>query len=272
MVLSSFAAIHIAVACAAIGTMITTAETIRLWVAGAFGHEGLWSWRLIKEGYSPSTAALLAPIMSESAVLIILMARFLCSVSIIVLYVFRSSAIGPLFSLVLIHIFMRLRSKWGGEGGDQMITLVVISGLVADTWRDESAIVNAAALFIGAQITLSYVASGTAKLFGPLWRSGHALQKIMTQYTYGHHWLSQLLIRFPILGRILCYSLILFDASFFLFIVLPMPIALIYPIGGIVFHGAISFFMRLNLFFIVFVGTYPCLFFTREVFRSWLRL
>lgn len=56
------------------------------------------------------------------------------------------------------------------------------------------------------------------------------------------------------LGRLLCAAVIGFQISFPLFLVLPYPFALAYPIAGFLFHIAISYFMRLNLFVFTFIS------------------
>ena len=90
------------------------------------------------------------------------------AVSLPLLYSQKYLAIAPLTMLIVIHCITQLRSRWGGEGSDQMTTLVLVSGLVVDLSPGSSVVTTSAALFLGAQITLSYMASGGAKLFGPL--------------------------------------------------------------------------------------------------------
>jgi hypothetical protein len=177
--------------------------------------------------------------------------------------------LAPVATLIAVQFMFQLRMRYGGEGADQMTVLVLITSAVAELGRPFPGVVTACAIFIGGQITLSYLASGTAKLFGPSWRNASALPKIMNHHTYGSIWLRNVLVRYPLVARILGLGVIAFQLSFWVFYLLPMPYALVYLAGGIAFHAAIAIFMRLNLFLITFVGTYGCLLFTHETVRTW---
>ncbi len=270
MTFAALDAIHIAVVCAAVGMIVTTSELLWAWSRGHYDSSGIWTWAIAKEAYSARAAAALRPLMSNESVLLMLGARVVAAASIPLLYGLGYPAVAPMMMLVAILCFMQLRSRWGGEGGDQMTVLVLIAALVADLAPGRPVVVNSAALFIGAQITLSYLASGTAKLFGPLWRSGGALGEIMNHYTFGHAPFARLLARYPLIGKVMCRGVIAFQITFWVFYLLPMPYALAYPVAGIFFHAGIAYFMRLNLFIPVFIGTYPCLFFTHEFVRGLL--
>jgi hypothetical protein len=134
----------------------------------------------------------------------------------------------------------------------------------------DSVAVTSAALFVGAEITLSYLASGIAKFRSAEWRSGRALPNIMNHHTYGHPGFGRLLRTYPAPARVLTLFVMAFQVSFFLFFFIPMPFALIYIAGGMLFHACIAYFMRLNQFFVVFVGTYPCLIFAHEYVRQFI--
>jgi hypothetical protein len=267
---SATVAVHIAVLGAAIGVVVTAGESLWLWSRGCYDINGMWSWTVVREAHSKKMAAVLSPVMSNGPVGIILFTRLGAGLAIPMLYAEGQVATVPFILLIVMHCFMQLRSRWGGEGSDQMTTLALIAGLVTDLYPDRPLITASAAVFIGAQITLSYLASGSAKLFGPLWRSGEALPKVMNHYTYGHRRFAGVLARYPLLGKVACRSVIVFQITFWMFYLLPMPYALVYPLGGMFFHGSIAYLMRLNLFIPAFISTYPCLFFTRDLVRGML--
>ena len=268
MTLSAVEAVHIAVVSAAIEIIITSAEALWHWSQGHYDADGIWPWGIAKEAYSDRAAMILTPVMTREATLVLFSLRLACAVSLPLLYSQRYLAVAPLTMLIVIHCITQLRSRWGGEGSDQMTTLVLVSELVVDLAPGSSVVTTSAALFLGAQITLSYMASGGAKLFGPLWRSGQALPKIMNHHTYGHAGFARFLANRPLLAKTMCRSVILFQITFWVFYLLPMPYALIYPLGGIMFHASIAYFMRLNLFIPAFIGTYGCLLFTYEFVRA----
>jgi hypothetical protein len=178
------------------------------------------------------------------------------------------SPLAPIAILIVIQAMLHLRTVYGNEGADQMTMLILIASAFGEIGRDHPAIPATAAVFVGGQIGLSYVASGTAKLFGPMWRNGTALPNIMNHHAYGSAWLSQFFIRYPRITRLLGMGVIGFQFSFWIFYLIPMPFAWLYIVGGICFHLAIAIFMRLYLFLIVFLGTYPCLLFAHQVVWS----
>lgn len=267
-VMEALTAVHISVSCAALGVLETTSESIWLSLHGDYGETGIWPWSIVRECYSTTTARFLSPFASTNALLAIFVGRIIAAVALLYLYVIGNRAIGALIFLVLTHFLISLRNRWGGEGGDQMTTIILVSGLLADLFSGDSIVATYAALFVGSQITLAYFASGFAKLLGPLWRRGVAIQQIMNNHSHGHPWLSERLKQFPQAGRVLCFLEIAFQLSFVLFFFLPTPIAFIYPTAGLLFHFGIAYFMRLNLFCFVFIGTYPCLIYTREFART----
>lgn len=269
MAWSALQSIHFAVICAVAGIVVTSAEALWHWSKGHYDAGGIWPWGIAREAYSARVGAVLTPLMSNRGMLVIHGARIAGAGAVLLAYAEQGSALVPLSVLIATHCILQLRSRWGGEGADQMTILVLIAGLLADSLPDPR-VATSVALFIGGQITLSYLASGGAKLFGAKWRNGTALGEIMNQHTYGHPWLSRFLRQYPLIGKAACRLVIGFQISFLAFYLLPMPYALIYPAGGVLFHAGIAYFMRLNLFFLTFIGTYPCLMFTHQVVHHFL--
>jgi hypothetical protein len=258
--------------CATLGVAMTTVESIWHWRRGNFGETGIWPWYILREDHSPAAAAVLTPVVDGAGLLALLLTRLTASVLIPACYWWGVNAGLPLLVLILTQLLLAWRTKLGNEGGDQMTNIMLIMAFLPQTVPNEPLIANLAALFVGAQISLSYVASGGAKLFGPLWRRGEALAQIMNQFQYGNYWLMRQLRTYPLICRFMCLSVILFQLSFPLFFLLPEPYADLYLAGGVAFHFGIAYFMRLYLFVLTFLGTYPCLIFTREVFRSYAGL
>ena len=55
----------------------------------------------------------------------------------------------------------------------------------------------------------------------------------------------------------MAWSLILWESCFPLLLVAPRPLAILFLLMGIAFHGGAALFMGLNTFFWTFVATYP---------------
>jgi hypothetical protein len=268
MTMTATIALQFAGICAALGMVMTTAESLWHWRQGNFGETGVWPWYILRTDHSSLAAAALTPALDGTGLLALLLARFGAAALTPVFYWSGLNAGLLLLILILSQFLLTFRCRYGGEGGDQMTTIMLIMALVPQAAPNEPALATLAALFVGAQITLSYIASGGAKLFGPLWRRGEALTKIMAHFQFGNHWLMTQLRAYPAACRVICLSVIAFQISFPLFFLLPAPYAYVYLAGGIAFHVGIACFMRLYLFVPSFLGTYPCLLFAREMFRS----
>jgi len=268
MTFTATLALQYAAICAAVGVVMTTAESIWHWRRGNYSETGVWPWYVLRTDHSPIVSAVLTPVLDGTGLLALLLTRFAAAVLTPACYLAGTKCWFPLLVLILSQFLLTFRCRLGGEGGDQMTTVMLAMGLLPQVITDQPAVVNSAALFVGAQITLAYFASGGAKLFGPLWRRGEALLEIMSHFQFGNPWLMKQLRAHPMFCRLSCLGAIAFQLSFPLFFLLPEPYAYAYLLGGIAFHVVIALFMRLYLFVLTFVGTYPCLVFAREMFRN----
>jgi hypothetical protein len=257
---------------ATLGILMTTVELIWHWQRGSFSVTGVWPWYILREDHNPFAATVLTPVMDGAGLLTLLMARLAAAISVPLCYWSGANAGVPLFILILSQLLLAWRTRLGNEGGDQMTNIMLLMAFLPQALPHDPRIATSAALFVGGQILLSYIASGGAKLFGPLWRRGEALAAIMNQFQYGHYWFMRQLRTYPIVCRVLCLSVIVFQLSFPLFFLLPAPYAYAYIVGGVAFHFGIAYFMRLYLFVLTFLGTYPCLIYAREVFRNYIGL
>jgi hypothetical protein len=263
---TAFEALRLTTAFAAVGAASTSLEGLWLAHEGAFGARGVWPWSIVK--ITSSFAGWWPEPVVERGVVVLLCARLIAAAWVMAALFLGGDAIAPLSVLAIAHVLLRWRTQWGGEGSDQMMLIVFVVGLIAALFSHSPIIVNACAFFIAGQITLSYIASGTAKLFGPSWRSGEALSRIMNHYNYGSEPIAQLLAGQRWLGAVVCYGVIAFQLTFPLYFVLPAPFSYVYLGSGVLFHVSIAYAMRLNLFIPVFLGTYPCLIFAHQSLHS----
>lgn len=272
MTMTATLALQFTALCAALGVVMTTVESLWHWRHGNFGETGVWPWYVLRADHSVFASAVLTPVVDGAGLLVLLLARLTAAVLVPVCYWSGLNAGLPLLVLILSQFLLMWRCRLGNEGGDQMTTIMLTAAFLPQAVPHEHAVATFAALFVGAQISLSYVASGGAKLFGPLWRRGEALAEIMSHFQYGNYWFMTQLRTYPVACRLICLAVIAFQLSFPLFFLLPAPYAYAYLIGGVAFHLGIAYFMRLYLFVLTFLGTYPCLIFAREVFRSYVGL
>ena len=82
------------------------------------------------------------------------------------------------------------RHHYGTDGSDQVSFLVQGAATLARAGERDPRIVDAALWTVALQSVLSYTVSGWAKLAGPSWRNGEALEGVTRTLTYGdrHAW------------------------------------------------------------------------------------
>ncbi|WP_162929306.1 hypothetical protein [Streptomyces sp. YIM 130001] len=158
--------------------------------------------------------------------------------------------------LAATQILLYPRHFFGTDGSDQVSFLVQTSAALGRAGGTD-ATRKAAVQFIGAQIVLSYGASGWAKLPGQPWQNGDALVKIMRTETYGDKWLFELLSEYPAASRALCHLVLAMECGFPLLLLKKgkyLDLGLIAMAG---FHLANARFMGLSRFAWAFIATYP---------------
>jgi hypothetical protein len=107
------------------------------------------------------------------------------------------------------------------------------------------------------------VIAGVAKLFSKSWRSGIAVFQIMNTESFGSEGVAKVLLNAsPVLKTALSWSVMLFEALFFVVLILPWPWFFVVLILGIAFHFYNAVIMGLNNFFWVFLATYPAIIYT----------
>lgn len=156
-----------------------------------------------------------------------------------------------------IALTMRFRGSYNG-GSDAMLWVVLLSLALARTAPDGE-LARAGLAYVAAQLVLSYVVAGIAKLGDARWRDGTALAIIARFPRYGAPaWLSRV-IAGPV-GRVLAWALLAFELGF--------PLALLHRdacvvlIGvGVGFHLGNAIAFGLNRFLWTWIAAYPALYF-----------
>jgi hypothetical protein len=172
----------------------------------------------------------------------------------------------PFFAGILLTFcsafLLNVRDVYGGDGAQQMSTLVGAAVLFGfNPWVSEN-VESIALLFIAAQSCLAYCTSGVAKLVSPAWMKGDALMQIFSTKSYGSAFAFRQLSRMPTMSRSAGRVAVFVEVVFPLAMLGPRWVLGAALLWGVGFHLLNALLMGLNTFFWSFLATYPALCFT----------
>ncbi|WP_157878089.1 hypothetical protein [Streptomyces torulosus] len=162
-------------------------------------------------------------------------------------------------------LLLNCRTVFGLDGAHHMHMVVFGSSTLFFLAPAGSLASGLCVVFIAAQAVLAYTASGVVKLLGPMWRRGEAVTAIMSTCIYGRAWLWRFLEARPAAAFAACWSVIIFECCFLLTLVAGPGLLQALLVLGVLFHGAVSVFMGLNGFFVIFVATYPAVVYLNQL-------
>jgi hypothetical protein len=176
--------------------------------------------------------------------------------------------------LLLLALVTSTLARWrrytGGDGAEQMAVVVLAAACLAVLPYPSEARVTLAVLFIAAQLSLSYVTAGIAKLISPVWRDGAALPAILSTHGHGHPAAARFLQDHPALARVGCWTVIGLECLFPLLVLGPAWLAIPALALGLAFHAGCAILMGLNSFLWSFPATYACVLAAAGLLRLWL--
>jgi hypothetical protein len=172
-------------------------------------------------------------------------------------------------TILVARILLYVRDEFGFDGSDQMV-LVASTAIAAGLLLPDPQARAVALYYLAAQLLLGYAAAGSAKAVSPTWRAGRAIGEITSMIGYGTPRLGAFLKRHPATGRVLCWSVIVFECAAALLFLAGTPGAIAIIAGGVAFHVSIAAVMGLNNFVWSFASTYPALLYAAgHVDRLW---
>ncbi|RYG25173.1 hypothetical protein EON82_08135 [bacterium] len=241
---------------AAVGVFLCAAEAIRL--PEVHDDRGLLSWAVTSTGFEgfpwPRFVRGLDRILSYR--------RFR------ILNATRVAALFPLFWLsgpahavfasvvTVVGVLLFVRSHYGQDGADQVLTLVFGTAALAEAVGTETARALAVGS-LGVHACLAYFFAGITKWAGPGWRTGRSLTAIFSTQLYGSPFLHRRLAHRPRLARLVAHLGMAWEVGFPIMLVLPAPFAASILLMGIGFHLITAVFMGLNTFLWAFLALYP---------------
>ena len=162
---------------------------------------------------------------------------------------------------------LRARHQIGSSGAEQLIFIVLVTfGLVILAGGTDSAR-RVGDAFIAAQVVLAYLASGISKMVSPIWRNGGAIAGILSTEGYGVSSVAKLLLTHPDVGRLLCWSVMVWEITFPVALIAPKALMISILVVGLIFHVSCAVAMGLNRFVWAFCGCYPAVWATAMLLR-----
>lgn len=253
-----------------VSVVIDTLEYLA--VAPHYASTGIYSGRIIRTryGFAPILRGLHDRLFSDAAFKLLLIVR-LIFVGLLFVPVGSDYYYAACLAVVLFTgFFTSYRSVYGGDGSNQMQT-VVIAGVIASLLIDPSSGLKMLGVwFIVLQSCLSYSASGWSKLWSRTWRSGAAVFLIFNTATYGLKPVAKFLNGKKYLQKFLSWSVMIFEVIFPVVLFLPPKGALLLLFIGLTFHLGNAVIMGLNTFFWSFFATYPLVMLVNKDLRGYL--
>lgn len=264
--------INSSVLIACLGAMISTLEWIWNW--RELRDDGLFSWRVIGARSltlgNGVTSRWLDRVLEFRIFIGILIARALL-LAILPFAVWTNHLqLVVLLAVISTSFLLHLRSPWGMDGSDQMLTQV-FGALLLGFLGASGLALRASLWFIAAQSCLSYLTSGVAKAISKDWQGGKVVFGIFNTRTYGYEPVARILLRQESLTKALTWGAVIMECSFPLAILVGYPACLVFIAWGVCFHLMNAVVMGLNSFFWAFLATYPAVIYCSMIIGNSLR-
>jgi len=256
---------------ASVGAAISTLE----WIYGRrqLQDDGLFSWQIIGTrnfavGRGYLTAAL-NWLLSFRPFLSTLILRFVALMALPPALWFGHGCVVVLAIVLFSSLLMHLRSPWGMDGSDQMLTQI-FGALFLGQIGGSLVAYQASLWFIAGQSCLSYSTAGIAKALSTHWRDGRVVFGIFNTRTYGYEPIARFLLHQPGITKALTWGAVAMECSFPLTLFIGFPACLVFVAWGIAFHMMNAIVMGLNAFFWSFVATYPAIIYCSIILQHFL--
>jgi hypothetical protein len=247
-------------------------DTIEFYQARHEVLNDFYNWRVVRSRYyilinRPVMSFVFDFLFARKTFMTIVIAHGVAAVLFPIVFLYSLPAAAVLAAIVFtVHCLTNIRTLVGRDGADQMQN-IVWAGLIAYCLPLNENVKLVATGFIAAQLILSYLTSGIAKLISPVWRNGDAMHFITRMVTYCPATFTQI-FRTRILSVSLCWMIIFFELLSPLLLFFGTPGAIAFIALGTLFHVGIAVTMGLTTFVFAFIATYPILYEFAD--RFWL--
>lgn len=223
-------------------------------------------WNVLRTRYRVLSGCSPSPLeWSVSSGTVFAIAIVLQAIAAICLVIFFHSgawAIGLCAYILAIRLLLGLRLIYGFDGSDHMHA-IVWAGLLVFLASPSASIKDLALVFIAAQLLLSYLTSGIAKLLSPIWRSGKAVGLIVRTESYGQKSVSRLIERLHLSGPLSRGTMVL-EVVGPLSVLMGPKAAIVFIFFGVMFHLGSAIVMGLNSFVWAFAACFPAVLYISE--------
>ena len=237
---------------AAIATAVAALELMR--VHRAFESGGVFRWATLRRDFAgaPRFVRAVADVLFGARGTWALLVVQLAAAIALPLVAHPAPAFVALGCALAIAI--RFRGSYNG-GSDAMLVVVLLGlGIARAGWP------RVGLAYIAAQLVLSYVLAGFAKLRDPRWRDGSAFEVLAALPAYAVPPAIARLLARPAIGRAAAYATLAFECGFPLALLDPRVATVMLAIGA-GFHLANAIAFGLNRFLWTWLAAYPALWF-----------
>lgn len=223
-------------------------------------------WNVLRTKYRAlsrrSPGPLESSVSSGNVFRIVIALQAFAAICLVIFFHSGPWAIGLCGYVLGVRLLLGLRLSYGLDGSDQMHT-IVWSGLLVFLASPSASIKDLALAFIAAQLLLSYLTSGIAKLLSPIWRSGRAVGLIVRTESYGHKNAYGLIERLHLSGP-LSRGTILLEVVGPLLVLMGPRATMVFVVCGVMFHLGSAILMGLNSFVWSFIACFPAVLYVSE--------
>jgi hypothetical protein len=228
-------------------------------VCHSFADSGVWRWDDIRDEFKDAPdwiRSLADSILSFRSFTLLLGAELLAAVS--MLFVFH-----PLPVVVCLFCSVATAVRWRGSfnGGSDYMTVVLLSALlVAALFPNQPNAVLGSIYYIAVVSCLSYFVAGLVKVRSHNWRNGNTLPVLVGSGVYGGSPAVYRLLQSRSIAILASWITICFEL-FFPFALFDRRACVGLIVLGAVFHLTNAYLLGLNRFLLVWMATYPTIYF-----------
>ncbi|WP_229698823.1 alpha/beta fold hydrolase [Wenjunlia tyrosinilytica] len=224
---------------------------------------GLADWDITKDsltGSSPLVRRMINGVSGPRTTTVLHVGRVAVCVGMLLPGNSRWRGVGSLY-LGATSALLGPRHHYGGEGSDQVATLVQVATGTARLVPSPAA-KDALLWYVALQANLSYTVSGWVKLLGRPWRDASALGGVMRTRTYGHEGMFRWTQEHPRAAKLLTHGVLALECLFPLAYLRDGKLTRPVIASAAAFHLANGYFMGLGRFATAFPSMHPLVAYT----------